>query len=107
VGLKMNHEKILDIDPLIHAPIRLAALSILITVESANFSFLKESINTTDGNLSTHLSKLEEAGYVTVEKIFKDKKPQTIYAITDTGREAFNRYIDNLEKIVKEQKKSS
>jgi DNA-binding MarR family transcriptional regulator len=103
----MNHEKILDIDHLIHAPIRLAALSILITVQNANFSFLKESINTTDGNLSTHLSKLEEAGYVTVEKIFKDKKPQTIYAITDTGRKAFNRYIDNLEKIVKEQKKSS
>ena len=102
----MSHEKIMDIDPLIHAPIRLAALSILITVQNANFSFLKESINTTDGNLSTHLTKLEEAGYVSVEKIFKDKKPQTNYAITDTGREAFDRYINNLEKIVKEQKKS-
>jgi DNA-binding MarR family transcriptional regulator len=100
----MSQEQILDIDPMIHAPIRLAVLSILVTVQNANFSFLKDSINTTDGNLSTHLTKLEEGGYITIEKMFKDKKPQTIYSITDYGREAFDKYIDNLEKIIKNQK---
>jgi DNA-binding MarR family transcriptional regulator len=100
----MGQGQILDIDPMIHAPIRLAALSILATVKSANFSFLKDSINTTDGNLSTHLTKLEESGYIKVEKSFKDKKPQTVYAMTDRGKKAFRKYIDNLEKIVKNQK---
>jgi DNA-binding MarR family transcriptional regulator len=103
----MNQEQILDIDPMIHAPIRLAVLSILVTVQNANFSFLKDSINTTDGNLSTHLTKLEEAGHITIEKMFKGKKPQTIYSITDHGREAFDKYIDNLERIIKNQKSPS
>jgi DNA-binding transcriptional ArsR family regulator len=102
----MSQEKILDIDPMIHAPIRLAILSILITVQNTSFSFLKDSINASDGNLSTHLTKLDEAGYVHVDKQFKEKKPLTLYSITDKGRDAFNRYIDNLEKIVKAQKKS-
>ena len=101
----MGQDQILDIDPMIHAPIRLAALSILATVKNANFSFLKESINTTDGNLSTHLTKLEEAGYIYVKKIFKEKKPQSIYAMTDQGRDAFTKYIEKLEQIVKNQKK--
>ena len=96
----MSQEQILDIDPLIHAPIRLAALSILATVQNANFSFIKESVKTTDGNLSTHLTKLEEAGYIKIEKTFKGKKPQTIYSITDLGREAFDKYINNLENII-------
>ena len=100
----MSQEHILDIDPLIHAPIRLAVLSILVTIQNANFSFLKESINTTDGNLSTHLTKLEEAGYIKIVKTYKGKKPQTICSITDRGRDAFNRYIDNLEKIINKQK---
>jgi DNA-binding MarR family transcriptional regulator len=103
----MSQEQILNIDPLIHAPIRLAALSILITVQNANFSFLKESINTTDGNLSTHLTKLEEAGYIKIEKTFKGKKPQTICSITAQGRDAFNVYINNLEKIINKQKSIS
>lgn len=103
----MGKEQILDIDPMIHAPIRLAALSILVTVQNANFTFLKESINTTDGNLSTHLTKLEEAGYIKIEKSFKDKKPQTVYSMTDQGRDAFTKYLDNLEKIIKNQKDNS
>ena len=103
----MSQEQILDIDPMIHAPIRLAVLSILITVQNANFSFLKNAVNTTDGNLSTHLTKLEEAGYIYIEKMFKNKKPQTVYSMTDHGRDAFNKYIDNLERIIKMQKSPS
>lgn len=101
----MNQAFILQLDPLIHAPTRLAILSILGTVANANFTFLKEATETTDGNLSTHLTKLETAGYITQTKIFVDKKPQTLCAITDTGRQAFKSYLDQLEEIVKSQKK--
>ncbi len=100
----MNREYISHIDLLIHAPIRLAVLSALVTVKDANFSFLKEATKATDGNLSTHLTKLEEAGYITIKKTFKGKKPQTICAITDKGRKAFINYIDTMEKIIQKQK---
>ncbi len=100
----MSHEKILELDSMIHAPTRLAILSILITVENANFTFLKESTATTDGNLSTHLTKLEDSGYISIEKTFKGKKPQTICAITEKGRKAFETYIEQLEQIVQMQK---
>lgn len=101
----MNHEKILQLDPVIHAPTRLAILSILVTVESANFSYLKESTGTTDGNLSTHLTKLEESGYIKIRKTFQGKKPQTICAITAKGRKAFQMYLEQLEQIVLMQRK--
>ncbi len=100
----MNHEKIMQLDPIIHAPTRLAILSILLTVESANFTFLKESTGTSDGNLSTHLTKLEESGFITIEKSFKDKKPQTICAISEKGRTAFKAYLEQLEQILEMQK---
>ncbi len=100
----MSHEKILQLDQVIHAPTRLAILSILITVENANFTFLKESIGTSDGNLSTHLTKLEEAGYIKIKKTFQGKKPQTICAITAKGRKAFQAYLDQLDQIVQMQK---
>ena len=102
----MEHERILKLDPVIHAPVRLAVLSILATVENANFIFLRESTGATDGNLSTHLSKLEEAGYIKIHKTYQGKKPQTVYSVTEKGRDALLRYIDDLEKIVREQKKS-
>ena len=82
----------------------LAILSILITVENANFSFLKESTGTTDGNLSTHLTKLETHGLIRIEKTFKGKKPQTICAITEKGRQGFYAYLGQLEQIVRMQK---
>ncbi|MBN2355279.1 transcriptional regulator [candidate division KSB1 bacterium] len=100
----MKPDQILHLDPLVHAPIRLGILSILITVEHAQFTFLKESIGTTDGNLSTHLSKLEEAGLIRIEKTFIGKKPHTLCAITDKGRKAFQSYIEQLDRIVKAQK---
>jgi len=101
----MSHEQILKLDPLIHVPARLAILSILIMVETANFTFLKESIGTTDGNLSTHLTKLETNGFITIKKAFKGKKPQTTCAITNKGRTAFTRYLDQLEQIIRTKKK--
>ena len=100
----MKHEKILQLDPLIHAPTRLAIMSILISVEKANFTFLKESIGTTDGNLSTHLTKLEAKRLIKIQKTFKGKKPQTICAITKEGRKAYLNYIDQLEQIVQSQR---
>lgn len=103
----MDQNKIFQLDPIIHAPTRLAILSILITVENANFTFLKESIGVTDGNLSTHLTKLESSGIITIEKTFKGKKPQTICAITNKGREAFKNYLDQLEQIVQSQKEKA
>lgn len=100
----MNHEQILQLDPIIHAPTRLAILSILVTVENSNFKFLKDSIGTTDGNLSTHLTKLETNHYITIQKSFIGKKPQTICAISKKGRKAFDKYLEQLEQIVHMQK---
>jgi len=100
----MNHKQILDLDPLIHVPTRLAILSVLITVKSANFIYLKESIGVTDGNLSTHLTKLEAADYIKIVKTFKGKKPQTICSITPKGRKSFRKYLEHLEQIVNTQK---
>lgn len=100
----MNRDGFLNLDQMIHAPIRLAILSVLINVKKANFTFLKESTETSDGNLSTHLTKLEANGYITIQKLFKGKKPQTLCAITRKGRKAFLNYIDTLEQIVKTQK---
>ena len=100
----MKHDKILQLDPIIHAPIRLAILSVLVTAENANFTFLKESTGTTDGNLNTHLTKLEVSGYITIQKMFKDKKPQTICSITKKGRNAFDKYLEQLDQIVQMKK---
>jgi DNA-binding transcriptional ArsR family regulator len=102
----MEHERILKLDPVIHAPVRLAVLSILATVENADFIFLRESTGATDGNLSTHLSKLEETGYIEIQKTYQGKKPRTLCSITEKGRVALLRYINDLDQIVREQKKS-
>lgn len=90
-----------QIDDIIHSRIRLAIISLLISVEEAEFNYIKEKVNTTDGNLSVHIKKLEEAGYVSVKKEFVDRKPRTTYALTKTGRKAFENYLDHLEKLIK------
>jgi DNA-binding transcriptional ArsR family regulator len=100
----MNHENILRLDQAIHAPIRLAVMSILISVEDADFKFLRESTGTTDGNLSTHLSRLEKSGYIRIRKSFKGKKPHTTCRVTRKGRKAFEGYVEQLEMIVKGNK---
>ena len=81
-----------DIDKTIHEPARLLIISLLYVVEELNFLFLKRQTNLTDGNLSSHLSKLESKGYVNVKKLFKGKKPETRLSLTDEGRKAFEIY---------------
>jgi DNA-binding MarR family transcriptional regulator len=93
----MTAGKLEPLDPLIHSQVRLAVLSILVSVENADFNYLKQATETTDGNLSTHLTKLEEAGYVAVIKSFRGKKPATTCTITSKGKAAFARYIKVLE----------
>jgi len=90
-----------QLDDRIHSRIRLAIMSILIGVEQAEFNFLKQQVKTTDGNLSIHLRKLEEAKYITVKKEFVKRKPQSQYRITRKGRDAFAAYIEQLEKFIK------
>jgi DNA-binding transcriptional ArsR family regulator len=93
----MPPEKLAQLDPVIHSRTRLAVLSILVSVKEASFSYLKETIGTTDGNLSVSLSKLEEAGYISIKKAFKGKKPLTTCKISERGAKAFSEYIKVLE----------
>jgi len=90
-----------NLDRLIHERLRLGIISALAVNESLTFSDLKNLMNTTDGNLSVHIKKLEDAGYVSVKKIFVDRKPVSKYKITNKGYKAFENYIKNLESIVK------
>ncbi|HMQ68258.1 MAG TPA: transcriptional regulator [Ignavibacteria bacterium] len=89
------------IDDVIHSRIRTAIMAVLVSVTEAEFNFLKEKVNATDGNLSVHIRKLENAGYVSVKKIFVDRKPVSKYKITAKGFKAFENYIKQLESIVK------
>ena len=93
----MPPEKLAQLDPVIHSRTRLAVLSILVSVKEASFNYMKETIGTTDGNLSVSLSKLEEAGYISIKKAFKGKKPLTTCRISEKGRKAFSEYIKALE----------
>ncbi|MEQ8240109.1 MAG: transcriptional regulator [Cyclobacteriaceae bacterium] len=88
------------LDPLLHSQLRLAVISLLIGLESAEFTFLKEKTNATAGNLSVQIDKLEKAGYIKVEKSFKGKRPLTTCKITKTGIEAFEAYVNNLKKYI-------
>lgn len=76
-------------------------MAVLVSVDEADFNFLKEKVKATDGNLSVHLKKLEDAGYVSVQKIFVERKPVSRYKITSKGYKAFDSYIKKLESIVK------
>lgn len=86
-----------DLNPILHSQLRLAIISILVTAEEADFVFLKEKTKSTVGNLSVQITKLEEAGYISVEKSFKGKRPCTTCRITDTGRTEFSAYVDALK----------
>lgn len=90
-----------QIDDLIHSRIRLAIMAVLASVEQADFTFIRDQINATDGNLSVHLRKLEDAGYVEVDKRFEGRKPVSRYTLTAGGRKAFQAYVDHLESIIK------
>ena len=86
-----------ELDPILHAPLRLAVVSLLISVKEAEFTFLREKTNSTAGNLSVQIQKLKDAGYIDVVKQFKDNYPQTICKVTTTGITAFERYVENLK----------
>jgi DNA-binding HxlR family transcriptional regulator len=90
-----------EIDDVIHSRIRTAIMAVLVSVEEAEFTFIRNKINATDGNLSVHLKKLEEHKYISVKKEFIERKPMTKYKITDEGRRAFEEYIKKLESIIK------
>ncbi|HHU37261.1 MAG TPA: transcriptional regulator [Treponema sp.] len=87
-------------DSLMNSPIRLAAMSLLAGTEEAEFTFIREKTGTTDGNLSRHLSKLEDEGLIAVEKRFVGKKPVTVQRITENGRQALKDYVANLESLI-------
>ena len=89
------------IDEIIHSRIRLAVMAVLAAVDEAEFIFLREKVGATDGNLSVHLKKLEDAKYIAVKKSFSERKPVTHYKLTAAGRKAFEAYIDSLEKLIK------
>jgi DNA-binding transcriptional ArsR family regulator len=86
-----------ELDPILHSQLRLAVVSLLISVREAEFAFLKEKTNATAGNLSVQISKLKEAGYVEVSKQFKDNYPLTICKITQVGVQAFEDYVKALQ----------
>lgn len=89
-----------DLDRLVHAPARLMVLSTLYVVESAEYLALMQLTGLTWGNLSTHLSKLEEAGYVALEKRFRGKKPYTMVRLTGDGRAAFTTYKEQMQRVL-------
>ncbi|WP_336516160.1 transcriptional regulator [Pollutibacter soli] len=90
-----------DLDPVLHSQLRLAVISILISVKEAEFTFLKEKTAATAGNLSVQLQKLKEAGYIDIVKQFRDNYPQTICRITTSGVDAFDLYVKNLQTYLK------
>ena len=91
---------LVNIDPIIHAPARLTVLTYLYVVESVDFVFLKNMTGLTWGNLSSHLSRLEGAGYVAIEKGFRGKKPHTMIRLTDQGRAAFREYKQSMQQVL-------
>jgi DNA-binding transcriptional ArsR family regulator len=86
-----------ELDPILHAPLRLAVISLLLSVKEAEFTFIKDKTNATAGNLSVQISKLKEAGYIEVTKQFRDNYPLTICKITAKGLTAFENYVKALQ----------
>jgi DNA-binding MarR family transcriptional regulator len=93
-------QSLIDVDRLIHEPARLVLVSMLYAVESADFTFLLRQSGLTKGNLSAHLSRLEQAGYIEVSKGYRGRVPQTAYSLTPTGRTAFQKYRARLKRAV-------
>ena len=89
-----------ELDPLLHSELRLAVMSLLLGVESADFVYLREQTGATAGNLSVQIDKLEKAGYISVEKTFMGKKPRTTCRITPQGIRAFEGYIEALKSYI-------
>ncbi len=89
-----------DLDPLLHSQLRLAIVSLLMAVEEADFTFIKEKTSATAGNLSVQLDKLEKAGYIKITKSFKGKRPLTTCKINAKGKKAFETYVNHLKTYI-------
>lgn len=93
-----------ELDKIIHERMRLGIISALAANQSLSFTDLKNLLNTTDGNISVHARKLEEAGYLTCEKSFRERIPLTEYKITNEGKQAFQRYLNHMEALINAMK---
>jgi DNA-binding MarR family transcriptional regulator len=96
---KTGPSALAEIDRVVHEPARLAVMALLYVVESADFIFIMNQTGLTWGNLSAHMAKLEEAGYIEVEKSFKGKRPNTTLRLTARGREAFREYALQMKQV--------
>ncbi|MDQ3950276.1 MAG: transcriptional regulator [Gemmatimonadota bacterium] len=90
-----------QLDDVIHSRIRLAAMAVLAAVDDAEFTFLRDRVQATDGNLGAHLKRLEDADYVAVEKAFVARKPVTRYRLTARGRRAFREYVKRIDRMLR------
>jgi DNA-binding MarR family transcriptional regulator len=90
-----------ELDRLIHERMRLAVVSALAVNDSLSFNELKRILKTTDGNLSVHARKLEEADYIACSKYFENRVPRTVYRLTGTGRQALERYLNHMEVLIR------
>jgi len=95
------------LDPLLHSQLRLAIVSLLVGVEEAEFTYIKEKTGATAGNLSVQVNKLKDAGYIEVEKTFKDNYPQTKCSITQQGVDAFEEYVNALQSYINQKPKNA
>jgi DNA-binding MarR family transcriptional regulator len=89
-----------ELDPVVHGKLRLAVLSLLVGGEEADFTWLRDKTGSTDGNLGAQMLKLEEAGYVAMQKRFAGRKPQTLYRMTPAGRKALAKYVSALKELL-------
>lgn len=93
-----------DLDPLLHSQLRLAIISMLVNSEKVEFTHIKDETKAAAGNISIQIKKLQEAGYISVEKTFKNNYPKTMLSITDKGVKAFESYVNNLKKYINSPK---
>jgi DNA-binding MarR family transcriptional regulator len=93
-----------DLDPILHSQLRLSIVSILMTVDEADFTFIKETTKAAAGNISIQIKKLQDAGYVKVVKTFKNNYPNTTVSITGKGIKAFEEYVNSLKKYINPRK---
>ena len=100
----MNPEPFLQLDRVIHEKGRLAIMSMLAASPELSFTEMRDALNMTDGNLTTHIRTLQEAGYLSVTKSFQNNRPLTTCSVTPAGKKAFTSYINLLEKIVQQSK---
>ena len=100
--MSVNFTPLSEIDRLIHEPARFQVMALLYVIESADFVFIMSQLGLTWGNLSAHITKLEQGGYVAVEKGFKGKRPQTMLSLTPEGRQAFQSYRQMMQQMLDE-----